>query len=100
MQKYSSGFLNGFLKEPLYQDPDSPLIKTLSRVYNEYMGVDLKPVAIGGGTYARALTAGVAFGPEIEGVECPIHAPDEFITIDHLKLLFEVYYKAISEIGK
>ena len=87
-------------KEPLYNDPESPLIKTLSRVYNEYAGKELEPLAIGGGTYARALKRGVAFGPEMEGFESPIHAPDEFITVEHLRILFEIYYKAISEIGK
>jgi len=85
---------------PLLNDKESPLIKTLLKVYNEVLGVDEKPIAIGGGTYARALKHGVAFGPEFTNEVSTVHQKDEFIKIDKIDLLFDIYFKAIKELIK
>lgn len=85
---------------PLYNDINGTLISTLSRVYNEATGSDEEPIAIGGGTYARQLKNGCAFGPEICGEEATIHQPDEYITFDRIRLTSEVYYNAIKELTK
>lgn len=37
----------------MFMDPDSKLIKLLMETYNEGMQIEEKPLAIGGGTYAR-----------------------------------------------
>jgi len=87
-------------KGPLYNDPDGELISTLRGVYSEYFGRDTAPVAIGGGTYARALECGCAFGPELHGFESTIHQPNEFITLEHIGILADVYYSALLELGK
>ena len=87
-------------KGPLYNDPDGELISTLRSVYNDYFGVDCAPLAIGGGTYARALECGCAFGPELSGFESTIHQPNEFITVEHIGILADVYYTALLELGK
>ncbi|MCD8371879.1 MAG: Sapep family Mn(2+)-dependent dipeptidase, partial [Clostridia bacterium] len=63
---------------PIYNDKDGFLIQTLCGVYNEVCGADLKPVAIGGGTYARVLKYGAAFGPEEDGEESTIHQANEY----------------------
>lgn len=80
---------------PLYNDPKGELISTLSRVYNEVTGERAKPIAIGGGTYARALKCGCAFGPEMEGEEATIHQANEYVTFKNIRLMSEIYYKAI-----
>ena len=85
---------------PLYNDKDGELISTLSRVYNKAIGCNETPVAIGGGTYARALKCGCGFGPEMEGEEATIHQANEYITFDRIALLSEIYYEAIKEIAK
>ena len=85
---------------PLYNDPNGELIQKLMRVYNEATGSDDKPIAIGGGTYARALKCGCAFGPEMPGEEATIHQPNEYITLERLGLLSEIYYDAVKEIAK
>lgn len=87
-------------KGPLYNDPEGELISTLRGVYNDYFGVDLAPLAIGGGTYARALECGCAFGPELSGFESTIHQPNEFITLEHIGILADIYYTALLELGK
>lgn len=83
---------------PLYNDKDGELISTLSRVYAKATGSDEQPIAIGGGTYARALKCGCAFGPEMDGEEATIHQANEYITLDRLRFLSEIYYDAVKEL--
>ncbi len=84
---------------PLYNDPNGVLISTLTKVYNKAFGKDDKPIAIGGGTYARALKCGCAFGPELPGAVATIHQPNEYITLELLRKMTEVYYDAIKAIA-
>lgn len=83
---------------PLYYEPDSALVSTLCGVYNEVTGKSLKPVAIGGGTYARALECGAAFGPEEDGEENTVHQANEYITFDKIKKCFEIYKLALKRL--
>lgn len=46
---------------PLYVPKDSYLVKTLTEIFNQKTGLNEKPIAIGGGTYARAFPNCVAF---------------------------------------
>ena len=85
---------------PLYNDKQSELISTLLSVYSEATGKTAEPIAIGGGTYARALKCGCAFGPEGEGEEATIHQPNEYITLEKLETLCRIYYDAIKKIGE
>ncbi len=86
-------------QKPLFNDKEGYLITTLLNVYNEETGETSEPIAIGGGTYARALKYGAAFGPE-SGEDCRIHQPNEFVSIENLKLQFRIYKKAIKELSK
>lgn len=83
---------------PLFNDKNGKLITTLLNVYNQVTGKDAKPVAIGGGTYARALKCGAAFGPEEDGEECTIHQPDEYITFEKIRKCFEIYKLALEKL--
>lgn len=83
---------------PLFNDKNSPLIRTLLGVYNEVTGKNEKPVAIGGGTYARALKYGAAFGPEEEGEPQTIHQANEYITFEKIKKCFLIYKLAIARL--
>lgn len=83
---------------PLYNDRQGKLISTLCSVYNEVTGKHMQPVAIGGGTYARALKCGAAFGPEEEGEESTIHKPDEYITFKKIDKCLKIYKLAIERL--
>lgn len=83
---------------PLYNDAECGLIKTLCGVYNEVCGTHMKPVAIGGGTYARALKCGAAFGPEEDGEESTVHKPDEYITFTKIEKCLQIYKLAIQRL--
>ena len=85
---------------PLYNDKEGALISTLTRVYSETTGEEAAPIAIGGGTYARALRCGCGFGPEADGEEATIHQANEYITFDKIRDLSRIYYNAIKEISK
>ena len=85
-------------QEPLRGDKNSTLIRTLASVYGEVTGKDCTPVAIGGGTYARALKCGAAFGPEEDGEECTVHQANEYITFEKIEKCFEIYKLALKKL--
>ena len=87
-------------QKPLFNDIESPLIQTLNKVYERHTGKTCKPIAIGGGTYARALKLGAGFGPETEDDENLCHQPNERISIEKLEFLEKVYHDAIKELSK
>lgn len=83
---------------PLFNDKNGKLISTLLGVYNEVTGKNVQPVAIGGGTYARALKCGAAFGPEEEGEESTIHQADEYITFEKIDKCLKIYTLALQRL--
>lgn len=85
---------------PLYNDKNSNLITTLNEVYAKVTGKTEQPIAIGGGTYARALKRGCAFGPEVDGEEDTIHQANEYITFEKIRMLNQTYYEAIKALTK
>ncbi|MFD1358558.1 dipeptidase PepV [Fictibacillus halophilus] len=85
---------------PNYVDEKHPLIKTLQKVYEEQTGEKGELIAIGGGTYARSLNTGVAFGALFPGREDVAHQKDEYMYIDDLLRATAIYAKAIYELAK
>ena len=83
---------------PLYVEKDHPLVKTLLSAYNEVTGENAEPITIGGGTYARVLPLGVAFGPCFPGSPAGIHCPDEYIDLYDFERSIEIYYRALKEL--
>ncbi len=71
-------------KNRIYMPPESPLVKTLLRVYSEYTGEEALPKCIGGGTYAKMIPNTLAFGPIFPGDEVREHKPDEYMEISRL----------------
>lgn len=83
------------LKDGLFVPRDSELVETLLNVYNTRMGTNLEPLAIGGGTYARAFKNAVAFGCEKPGAESTVHMANEFIHVDDMVLNAKMIADAI-----
>ncbi|HBK01716.1 MAG TPA: hypothetical protein DDY77_01620 [Clostridiales bacterium] len=83
---------------PLFNDKNGKLVTTLCKVWEKYSGKKEEPIAIGGGTYARALKCGVAFGPAIGKEADSIHQPNEFVTLSTLDIMFDVYKDALYEL--
>lgn len=85
-------------KEPHFVSEDHELVKTMLDVYHTYTGKEAYTVSIGGGTYARALKAGVAFGPGIPGEVETIHQPNEFEWVENYITNTKMVAAAIVEL--
>jgi succinyl-diaminopimelate desuccinylase len=85
---------------PHHVQSDSFLIKTLQKVYEEQTGEKANLLSIGGGTYARSLEEGVAFGSLFPGKEDIAHQKDEYISIDDMLKAAAIYAHAIYELAK
>lgn len=88
------------IQEPLYVDKESYLVKTLVDIFNKKTGLNAKPIAIGGGTYARAFKNFISYGATMPGDLDMCHQVDEFIEIDKLILSSKIYAEAIYELAK
>ena len=85
--------------KPHHVSADHPLVKTLQKVYEGQTGKKADLISIGGGTYARSLSAGVAFGPLFPTTDSA-HQKDEYIEIDDLLRSTALYAEAIYELAK
>ena len=87
-------------QEPLYVEKDNYLVKTLVDIFNKKTGLNEKPIAIGGGTYARAFKNFISYGATMPGDLDMCHQIDEYIEIDKLILSSKIYAEAIYELAK
>lgn len=88
----------GAFHDPLYVDENDNLVQSMLKAYNKVTGEEAKPITIGGGTYARALPLGVAFGPIFPNSESTIHCKNENIKIDEFLKTAEIYYEAMKSL--
>lgn len=87
-------------QEPLYVSKNNELVKTLCNIFNKITNLNLEPIAIGGGTYARAFDNCVSFGANFPGDTDMCHQANEFVNIDKLILSCRIYAQAIYELAK
>ncbi|WP_248509785.1 dipeptidase PepV [Sporosarcina sp. NCCP-2222] len=85
--------------KPHHVDAEDPFIKTLQAVYTDHTGDEAELLAIGGGTYARVLEKGVAFGMLFPGREDVAHQADEYVYIEDLMKATAIYADAISRLA-
>ncbi|WP_080844380.1 dipeptidase PepV [Cytobacillus gottheilii] len=86
--------------KPHHVAEDDFLIQTLKKVYQLQTGEEPELLSIGGGTYARSLKSGVAFGPLFPGREDIAHQKDEYMYIEDLVKATAIYAHAIFELAK
>ncbi|MET3575348.1 dipeptidase PepV [Bhargavaea ullalensis] len=84
---------------PHHVDADDPFIRTLQRVYERQTGDPAELLAIGGGTYARTLKKGVAFGMLFPGRPDVAHQADEYAVVEDLVKAAGIYADAIAELA-
>jgi succinyl-diaminopimelate desuccinylase len=85
---------------PHFVDGEEPLIKALQKAYQEETGNEPTLLTTGGGTYARFMDKGVAFGPGFPGKEYTAHQADEYIEVEDLLKATAIYARAIYELAK
>lgn len=86
--------------KPHHVDEQDFLVQTLKKVYEEQTGEKAELLSIGGGTYARSLKSGVAFGPLFPGRPDIAHQKDEYMIIEDLLKATAIYAQAIYELAK
>ncbi|UXR73167.1 dipeptidase PepV [Staphylococcus sp. IVB6238] len=88
----------GKVQQPHFVDPSDPFIQKLLTAYRNQTG-DMSPsYTIGGGTYARNLDKGVAFGAMFDDSEDLMHQKNEYITKKQLFNATSIYLEAIYSI--
>lgn len=91
---------------PLVNDINSPFISNLMDIWNtnmhkftgfkeEYEDIHNKPIAIGGGTYARHLKNTVAFGIQAPWQIDQCHQANESLAIQDFEAITDIIYEAI-----
>lgn len=99
-EKYGLQILEKGRSPHLYVAKDSELVQKLMGVYREMTGREEQPLAIGGGTYAKAFKNMVAFGPVFPGEEETAHQPNEYIRIDRLMEALKLTGAAMWELAQ
>ena len=84
------------LKQPHHVAPNSPLVTALLNAYHEETGRPRECVATGGGTYARCLGEGVAFGASFPEDEDVAHQANEYMSLDALMQNVRIMARAIA----
>lgn len=85
----------GKVQKPHYVDKDDPFVEKLVKAYRNQTGDMTEPYTIGGGTYARNLDKGVAFGATFEDTEDLMHQKNEYMTKKQLINATSIYLEAI-----
>ena len=81
--------------KPLYVSKDSDFMRLLLKIYREETQDISEPISIGGGTYARSVPYGVAYGAVFPGEDTRMHQPDECWSLESFKKYIRIYTKLI-----
>ena len=87
-------------QNPLFVNKNSYLVKTLVEIFNKKTNLNESPIAIGGGTYARAFDNFISYGMTMPGDKDMCHQADEYIDINKFILATKIYAEAIYELSK
>ncbi|MCQ2457722.1 MAG: Sapep family Mn(2+)-dependent dipeptidase [Clostridia bacterium] len=80
---------------PHHVPADSELVTALLSAYHEETGLDAYPMSTGGGTYAKVLKQGVAFGAGFPDDVDLAHQANEYVEIDKMILTIKIYANAL-----
>lgn len=87
--------------KPLLFPKDGPLVSTLMKAYKRgTFDLFAKPLAIGGGTYAKEAPNTVAFGAEWKKTGGNMHSPNEFMPVKDFVKDIALYARGIYMLGK
>lgn len=101
---------------PLFKNKGSDQITILTKIYESYrdafaytedekearaasLSKIAEPIAVGGGTYARAMPNIVAFGPQLPWNPDQCHQANESVLKENMYLLVPMYEEALEKLG-
>ena len=87
------------MKPPHHVPAESELVRNLLAAYEEETGLEGRPMSTGGGTYAKVLKQGVAFGALFPDEEDLAHQADEYEDMDRLMLAMKIYANAMIRLA-
>ncbi len=82
-------------KAPHHVPAESELVQALLGAFHDQTGLPAEPESTGGGTYAKVLKQGVAFGASFPGDPDLAHQANEYIEIDKMMLATKIYADAL-----
>ncbi|MCL2545376.1 MAG: M20/M25/M40 family metallo-hydrolase, partial [Clostridia bacterium] len=85
----------GHGQPPHHVPATRPVVRALLSTYERVTGLPPSTMAIGGGTYARAMREAVAFGSVFPDEEAVAHQADEYVALDRLMLNARIIAHAI-----
>lgn len=88
---------SAFTSNVHHTDENSPFVRELLSVYEDYTGKPGECLAIGGGTYVHNIDGGVAFGCAMPGVDNRMHSADEFSYIDDIMTSAKMFAEVIAD---
>lgn len=83
------------MKEAHHVPAESELVSSLLAAYHEETGLEARAMSTGGGTYAKVLKQGVAFGASFPDDEDLAHQANEYASISGLLRAAKVYANAL-----
>ncbi len=87
------------LKLPHYVPETGKLVQSLLDAYHEVTGGERVAQSTGGGTYARFLDEGVAFGAGFPGEPDLAHQAEEYIKVSSLIMNMRIFARAIVKLA-
>ncbi len=91
-------FVTEELKAPHHVPADTELVSNLLAAYHEETGMPAEAQSTGGGTYAKVLKQGVAFGAAFPDEEDLAHQANEYASISHLMKAARIYANALMRL--
>ena len=86
-------------KEPHHVPAESELVSALLAAYHEETGLEPKAMSTGGGTYAKVLKQGVAYGAAFPDEEDLAHQAGEYAKISSLMKSVRVFANALLRLA-
>ena len=86
-------------KAPHHVPADSELVSNLLAAYTEETGTPAEPQFTGGGTYAKVLKQGVAYGASFPDDEDLAHQAGEYVTLPKMLLATKIYANALVRLA-
>ena len=87
------------IKGPHHVPADSELVTSLLAAYEEETGLKGEAIAIGGGTYAKVLKQGVAFGALFPDEPDLAHQADEYADISRLMTAAKIFANGLIRLA-
>ena len=85
--------------EPHHVPAESELVSGLLAAYHEETGLPADPQFTGGGTYAKCLKQGVAFGASFPDDEDLAHQAGEYVYLSKMITATKIYANALVRLA-